>query len=744
MASESEQSSPSNEGIRTFRAVLTLETEDDFVAETNVEEDELLQYQPFKTTFEKSFASSKRARTGAFGSRSTRPMVFGGKSKVPPSNDTSLLQQENQKNICLTMPTELNFAAGYTDDAVLFHEGSTNLPTDLFPKWDSHPLLRKPTNLHQRSASTNVAMPSRSPLRNIKSNNSNPPPRSKVSRRLQRAHSLALGAHDQMTTMPSEIWGESMNPDRMDSMLDPMMPPQLPERKRGLSRRHSMSISTSNMTDSMRTRSTVWSDSLSSSNLWKEDLDLELDGFHYCESSVFSQTPAMSPADEERSVLSASRKRDASSSSISDMDEYITHTGSSLSGKRRSCSQSRIFVPLVGQALPMAPRLACDGDLFGLNPPKEGGFRGPRLGRGENFVCMEQDSDEEQSEGEATQDSSDEEACTLPMDSKTTAILVPDWEDMDAKVKHIIDTMPSTEDLKFVLSKLQDEDRRCRRISLSTANKLTWKVALPLNQWSSQRRTRFIDWSRVALGCTVLSGGAGYLFVQIGKTRGARLLEALTLAMNQYLETDAPETVVIEDAQPLFSSGVLMNVASVPEPVATFKKSGSLPFQYVVTSALGILVWQIFSRSILLFSLHSFMDLEADDLADKISSLSMMEAKVSFTGGTSNSLIRTVTLPASEENESCKFEFPARLSCENEAVDVNISRPSYDSSSCELTRHLYGHSPHGRPPRLSSATCEGAQNNSVSRSSRTPCTNNLCFVTTYVYNGVRCFCFRSI
>jgi hypothetical protein len=575
MASESEQSSPAN-GVLSFGAVLSLETDDDFVAETTLEEeeDEILQYQPFKTTFEKSFTSSKRARTGAFGGRSTKSTEFGGKSKGPPPNDFSLLQQENQANIPFSLPTELHCAAVPINEA-----DSTNLPTDLFPG-NHHPLLRKPSKLHQRSASTNVAVPSRSPLRIVRSNNPILPPRSKAPRRLQRAHSLALEAY---APMPSEIWGESLNPDRMDSILDPMMPPQLPKRKRGLSRRHSTSMSSTNMTDSTRTWSTVWSDSLSSSNLWKEDLALEIDEFQYCETTAFSQSATMSPADEERSVVSTSRKRGASSSSISDLDEYITHSGSSLSGKRRSCSQSRIFAVPVDQTLPTAPSLACDGDYFALNPTKKGGLRRPSSGRGANFVCMEQDSEDEQSEDEVSLlDSSYEDTGTLPMDSKPTSILVSDWEDIDAKVKHILETMPSAEDLKFVLSKLQDEDRRCRRISLSTANKLTWKVALPLNQWSSQRRTRFVDWSRLALGCTVLSGGAGYLFVQIGKTRGVRLLEALTRAMNQYLETDAPETILIESAPPLFLSAV-----SVLKPVTSHKRLGSVPFQYVLSFILS-------------------------------------------------------------------------------------------------------------------------------------------------------------
>lgn len=157
-------------------------------------------------------------------------------------------------------------------------------------------------------------------------------------------------------------------------------------------------------------------------------------------------------------------------------------------------------------------------------------------------------------------------------------------------------------------------------------------------------------------------------------------------------------------------------------------------------------MWHVFHalfRHLLPLRLRS-MDIEADDLADKISSLSMMDAKVSSSGKTSNSLIRTVTLPASEENESYKYDFPARLSIENDEVNANLSRPSFDGHSCELTRHLYGNSPHGRPPKVASVACEVAHNNSGNRSSRTPCGNNLCFVTTYVFHCVKTLQFPII
>jgi hypothetical protein len=142
------------------------------------------------------------------------------------------------------------------------------------------------------------------------------------------------------------------------------------------------------------------------------------------------------------------------------------------------------------------------------------------------------------------------------------------------------------------------------------------------------------------------------------------------------------------------------------------------------------------------------MDVEADDLAEKISSLSVKETKVLSTVGNSNSVIRTVKIPASEEDEDYSYDHNGvRQFLENDAINANTSRPSFGSHShsCELTLHLYGHSPRfsmdGRPPKvsLSALPFEGVNNNAGIRSSRTPCTNNPCFVTTYVYNDASFF-----
>jgi hypothetical protein len=110
-----------------------------------------------------------------------------------------------------------------------------------------------------------------------------------------------------------------------------------------------------------------------------------------------------------------------------------------------------------------------------------------------------------------------------------------------------------------------------------------------------------------------------------------------------------------------------------------------------------------------------------------------------------NHLNHKVTLPVtSDENiptRNFNFEKCERLSIDHMGIGSKASRPSFDShtQSGELSQHLLGHSPRiniGRPPKGTSisyrCSIDGADNGVNPRIGRTPNTDNLCFVTTYV------------
>lgn len=112
------------------------------------------------------------------------------------------------------------------------------------------------------------------------------------------------------------------------------------------------------------------------------------------------------------------------------------------------------------------------------------------------------------------------------------------------------------------------------------------------------------------------------------------------------------------------------------------------------------------------------------------------------TGNTQNHM---VTLPmTTDENiplqnrDNKKYD---RLSIDQLGVGSKSSRPSFDSHthSGELSQHLLGHSPQmnvGRPPKGTTASyrcsIDFAENVGNTRNGRTPNTENLSFVTTYV------------
>ena len=351
-------------------------------------------------------------------------------------------------------------------------------------------------------------------------------------------------------------------------------------------------------------------------------------------------TNNMSP-DPPRSETSTSttggcRKRGVSTSSISDLEnDYLQLSGGSLSSYKRrqhyavsSLSLSepylrRVFAVPPGQVLPPVPSLHTNlehdhhhydrtkedwGDLdlvthstLTTSHPRMA-RDGPAIGhretaRGVDQPAMEamdqdtsmEDNDDETLEHEASPDSSlvgehdDEDDGTtgrLPQGHipSTANVWVVDENDLDTKMERVLETMPSIDDLTFLINELKNEERRNRNVMVGAGD--MWKIAPPLQQWTSHRRTTFIHWATTSLGFIVRSAGMGYMFVIIHKKRGLQLMDLLEQACLRYQTTMksnlAPETTTLHTtphvALPLFVTHPV-----VPRPSLTPPTRGGGP-----------------------------------------------------------------------------------------------------------------------------------------------------------------------
>ena len=98
---------------------------------------------------------------------------------------------------------------------------------------------------------------------------------------------------------------------------------------------------------------------------------------------------------------------------------------------------------------------------------------------------------------------------------------------------HILQTMPSYENLKFMIKALRTE-KKGSAVSSFRKN-ISWIVA-PLGSWSPDQRVAFLQWSTKELGFTVRSGGGNIAFLQISSTKGLSLLDNLEAALKIYRE----------------------------------------------------------------------------------------------------------------------------------------------------------------------------------------------------------------
>jgi hypothetical protein len=107
----------------------------------------------------------------------------------------------------------------------------------------------------------------------------------------------------------------------------------------------------------------------------------------------------------------------------------------------------------------------------------------------------------------------------------------------------ILETMPSYEELQFLLRELQK--LRSHIPCLSFGNNNIWKIAPPVNQWPSQRRAAFTNWAKTYFGFTVRSAGMGFTYIQISKARGMEILAKVEQADAEYGQKIEPTEPVV-------------------------------------------------------------------------------------------------------------------------------------------------------------------------------------------------------
>jgi hypothetical protein len=559
------------------------------------EDDEILDFQPMKTAFEKSmdrqaktrktFGSFSRTKSGESSSsnskrgmgrfqiqRSIKQAFLGSSyaSREALDQESGILADESS-------PEPMHRGHTLSEDEVCDFADLIPVPFlgMLQPEVPQQQPIAKSAarkSVHLRSASTvqHRSRPAVFHSRSASSIHLQPPPQIPSSRRsLQRSHSLALGSPigDNGISTPTvpwspdgrENWTENVNLNALDAIEKESDHSNGREGKRGRGRRHSITLATSVSTV---TRTTSSSSSLASSathlpsdlNWLAPPIELaspavDMENYHDSVGafSALSQSSNKSPTD--RSVASSSRKRGVSGSPISsDHEEWFPLSGCSVSADaRRTRSRSRIFSPLPGDNMPLVPSLTRPSNDDPGSDSKRHRSELDYGGRGDAMDLDDDNSDDDQSERKSTPNSSFE---SVNMDAGKLEPCLVDPDDESSKMKRIIDVMPSYDDLNYLIDELnQQKLRQCRYAGFRTGD--VWKVTTPHKVWTTQRRVAFSNWAKTYLSFTVRSVGMGFTYLQISKSRGEEVLVLLEAAL---AECNKMECKKDPDEQTLFSS----------------------------------------------------------------------------------------------------------------------------------------------------------------------------------------------
>lgn len=542
-------------------------------------DDDLLIFEPAYTAYETvQFTQKKSRKDRIFGSRRGQ---FGGGGGVRKRFNavrrrTSMSSREamDDENSALADDSSPDFGGRrsqtLSEDETCNFANIEDIPLDLCSRLNggSDQRLTMPKT-HLRSASTLQRHHTLPQFSHTRSSISTADVRQPLARRpMQRSHSLAQASSSSTSCLQSKPirqysddggknWAENLSPT---NELDAIERTGGKLRKTIRLRRHS---NTSGAALTMGTRTTSSSSSLTSSaatlpldlnwlapeSFSSRPVDLgnyqaTVDAF-----AVLSQASAASPSAQS---AASSRKRGVCGSPVSDLEDWLTLSSSSVSDTRRTRSRSRIFSPAPGEHLPSAPSLArnLEADENNISqrtrPEEEYGGRG-------DAMEMDDDSDDEESVQHSSPESSFE---VIPTVEAPSAPMIP--EDEPSKMKRVFDTMSSYDDLKYLIRMLRKENRRQGSTVIFGGGDV-WKVAPPVNQSTGQRRVAFTSWTKTHLGFTVRSAGMGFTYVQISKARGAQVLETLEAALVEHKKTEQPtgdqHVIVAQAPSPnLFSS----------------------------------------------------------------------------------------------------------------------------------------------------------------------------------------------
>lgn len=228
-----------------------------------------------------------------------------------------------------------------------------------------------------------------------------------------------------------------------------------------------------------------------------------------------------------------------------------------------------------------------------------------------------------------------------------------------ADANDVIESMPSYQDLRFLVRSLRKE---------KAGSRLSWHVAPPVS-WNASRRASFFNWTTQSLGFSFRAGGMAIAYLQISKKKGAGILTLLESAQALWKARGLGEKTPHETSQKpkfVFSNSKL--TASVTKTLSwTPKEASSRHHQ---------------TKFVPPFASNNV----DDDLMQGMTKLTM-----------------------DEKSTPPKEEYPTSSITLEDSDDVSIqdcSRPSIEnhSSARDLMAHMHGMTPvprRGRPPRLS-------------------------------------------
>ena len=208
----------------------------------------------------------------------------------------------------------------------------------------------------------------------------------------------------------------------------------------------------------------------------------------------------------------------------------------------------------------------------------------------------------------------------------------------------IVQSMPSVEDLKFIIKNL----RKAKKGAVTTFGIITtWTVSLP-RQWTSDRRAKVLHWSTQELGFSMRTGGPSVVFLNVAASKAPTLLLLLESALTYYREQ-----------HPTFNSKPL---------------GGQQPIIFQHGSPPPSLLQSLQPRG---FREPCSVDSRDDELVHALSSLNVSSADPSQEEGGSR-LVRTVTV---DPNNDFHAAAPPRHSGE------------YSMGGSDLVSHIHVTSP---------------------------------------------------